>query len=222
MLNSNQNKKEEMENKALIQYVIDQSVKERYEKLFPKEKFSEIPGNQPRFSPIWLVKMAAALTLIIVATFLIVKNINENSLNNMADRYLASTIILSDQNVMRKDVATHSEILIEATKYFTERQYDKAIESYQKISVDSNFTATDEFYLAVSYVKSNKKYEKLALNLFDHIENSSSFVLEINWFKAICYLKLGQNQKAKLQLQKVVEAGDYKKSEAMKLLEKLD
>ncbi|WP_157208281.1 tetratricopeptide repeat protein [Mariniflexile maritimum] len=98
--------------------------------------------------------------------------------------------------------------------------YEKAIQLFTNL-----FTATKEpyylFYKANALLKLEKANEAVPL-LLEHLKTKDTLTEKSTWYLALAYLKLNDAANAKMTLKKVISEGNYKTSEAKKLLKALE
>jgi FimV-like protein len=73
------------------------------------------------------------------------------------------------------------------------------------------------FYKANALLKLERAKEAVPL-LLEHLKTKDSLTEKTNWYLALAYLKLEDKAKAEKILEKVIADGNYKASEAQKLL----
>ncbi|WP_047414259.1 tol-pal system YbgF family protein [Cellulophaga sp. Hel_I_12] len=73
------------------------------------------------------------------------------------------------------------------------------------------------FYKANALLKLERANEAVPL-LLEHLKTKDTLTEKTNWYLALAYLKLEDKKNAKIVLEKVIEEGKYKTSEAQKLL----
>ncbi len=78
-----------------------------------------------------------------------------------------------------------------------------------------------DFYLGHAYL--NNGNSQKAIPYFENVINDKGeFASEAMWYTALAYLKLKEEEKAKLFLKNAIENGGYKKAEAEVLLKKIE
>jgi tetratricopeptide (TPR) repeat protein len=94
--------------------------------------------------------------------------------------------------------------------------YNKAISLFSNL-----YLTTQEpyylFYKANALLKLERAKEAVPL-LLEHLKTKDSLTEKTNWYLALAYLKLEDKAKAEKILEKVIADGNYKASEAQKLL----
>tara|TARA_R110000868_G_scaffold373423_1_gene637516 strand:- start:8383 stop:9111 length:729 start_codon:yes stop_codon:yes gene_type:complete len=95
-------------------------------------------------------------------------------------------------------------------------EYDKAIALFSEL-----YTTTKEpyylFYKANALLKLEKANEAVPL-LLEHLQTKDTLTEKTNWYLALAYLKLNDKPNARITLEKVIADGNYKSTEAQKLL----
>lgn len=98
--------------------------------------------------------------------------------------------------------------------------YAKAVQLFTNL-----YATTKEpyylFYKANALLKLEKADEALPL-LQEHLKTKDTLTEKTNWYMALAYLKLEDEENAKKLLQKVIAEGTYKTKEAKKLLKEFE
>ncbi|MCW5516891.1 tetratricopeptide repeat protein [Muriicola sp. Z0-33] len=98
-------------------------------------------------------------------------------------------------------------------------EFEKAINLFEELSVPDKKDYLD-FYLGQSFLQLEKT-DKAAQSFLLAIKSNSEFVSESRWYLALTYLKMEDTIKAKLTLEELIEAGDFRKEAAEQLLSEL-
>ena len=207
---------EEKGNKEIVNYLVEASLRQRYEKLHPRNSYT-FQGNRYRQT----ILSIAAIFLIVVSAVFIRHNLQSNNLNELADTYIKETTILGNQNTMRKDLSTNDELRIQANTYFVEEKFNLTIKTYLALQKKSPLTSTDKFYLATAYIKNDDNDAVEALKYFNQIEKDSPFQTEILWLSSLCYLKTGDYKQAKIRLNDLQSKTSYKTKEVTEILNRI-
>ena len=114
--------------------------------------------------------------------------------------------------------------LAEASKYYQQKDFAQALPIFESVQSDLK-DAKLQLMMGVTYLELNQ-FEK-AQNSFSQIitEKDPTFQYHGLWYSALTYLKSGDIEKAKSQLQNLLSAnnvnGVYKQTEAKIILEKV-
>ncbi len=162
----------------------------------------------------------AAILLFVSGAFLFVTNLQSSSPQQMAMSLAKETTILGNQDIMRKDGKLSLKLRLEANTAFINQKYEEAIQNYVKLEATGDVKDIDYFYLGVSYLKLGKNHAVDALKAFDKLKADSRMVHEIKWFKALALTINGNYPSAKILLEEIIYANNYKSSEAKILLSK--
>jgi tetratricopeptide (TPR) repeat protein len=162
----------------------------------------------------------AAMLIVVSGSFLLVTKLQSNGPQQMAMSMAKETMILGNQDIMRKDGKLSLKMRLEANTAFINQKYDEAIQHYVKLEATGDVKDIDYFYLGVSYLKLDKNHTVEALKAFDQLKKDSRIARESKWFKALALTMNGNYPNAKLLLQEIIAANDYKSSEAKTLLSK--
>lgn len=217
MLLFNSNQQSEADHKLIISYLVEEKIKDNYKQLMP---FENNTSRKNIISIRFIVKIAAIFIFAVLATTFIFQLSKPNS-KEMAAKFLSETKILGNQQFMRKNLDQNEELLIKANLEFVKANYEKVIEYYLLISQSYNLIDDDYFYLGISFLKAKNSNPQKALECFDSIKNFALYENEILWFKSLAYLELNQNDEAIAELNQLINNNNYKKNEAIKLLNAL-
>ena len=120
----------------------------------------------------------------------------------------------------QRSVSSDMGILQEANRYFIHGEYDKAIVLYDKAIKDKDDKFVFQFYKA-STLQNLEKYEEAIpeyANVISHGDNM--FVDEAEWYRALCYIRLGETDEARKQLMGIIRKNGYYASSAKAVLRK--
>ncbi len=120
-----------------------------------------------------------------------------------------------------RSVTSEMNILNEANNYFINLDYKKAIELYDKALKTESEKYVFHFYKGASLQNLNNFKEAIPeyTEVINHGNNL--FIEEAEWNKSLCYLKLGEIDKAKQQLTAIVSRNGYYENDAKAVLKKL-
>jgi len=136
----------------------------------------------------WQFAAASAAILILLGSILLTNQRIPKAENLFNNYYHAETSILitrSSNIEIDNDVRT-------ALQFYTNAEYQKAID----ILVNNQENVISKFYLGLSLIETNKFEEAKASfqAVLDH--NDNLFIEQAEWYKALCLLKLENNNEA--------------------------
>jgi len=159
----------------------------------------------------WRAGVAVAVILV---TFAGLMGRNMDFSNTVDDYFQAP------QWAPQRSVSSDMGILQEANSFFVNGEYDKALVLYDKAISDKDEKFVFQFYKA-STLQSLEKYEEAIPEYADVISHGDNmFVEEAEWFRALCYFKLGKTEEARTQLAAIVNRKGYFASDARAVLRK--
>lgn len=163
---------------------------------------------------IYLVAASVALVFTAYSLFFTVKTTpNELYAVYIHQNEIYSTISRGDGDLV--------ENLIEAETYFKEKKYGKALPIFIKELPNNKNTASIYLYTAICQIELNKFTEaETTLNALissDLIDAQKGY-----WYKSLLFIKSKQIEKAKKQLEFIIENNYFKHKKAKELLTKLD
>jgi hypothetical protein len=178
-----------------------------------KEIKSIVPDTKTYKMQWWKAGVAIAILLFAFAGLL--KN-EFGSAGQLYDNYYQSPE-WSPQRSVSADV----DFLQQANLYFTNGEYKKAITLYDQAIKESNEKFVYHFYKAAS-LQNLEKYEE-AIPEYNRVitQSDNIFIEEAEWYKSLCYIKLGSKQKAKDQLLAIIERKGYYEKNAKTVLRRL-
>jgi len=171
-------------------------------------------------SPIrtWLL-VAASLLLPVLLYFWLWRP-SEPTASQLADVFLSQEKIPEPQT--RKGDIEVEALAQQATEAYNENKYDQAIALWKQLEARNSMASDDYFFKAISHLRL-EQLEK-AIADFQRIRSMSAenpkFQQETTWMLALSYLKAGQTEAAKAELQQVVRDG-WRAEKARQLLELL-
>ncbi|MEE9363492.1 MAG: CDC27 family protein [Cellulophaga sp.] len=164
----------------------------------------------------WLI--AASIALLLGLSYFI--NIN----NKVTGNELFASYFVPYRNVIAP-LERGSETIQQSEQFLAFMAYEKgeyknAIALFTKL-----YTTTKEpyylFYKANALLKLERANEAIPL-LLKHLKTKDTLTDRTNWYLALAYLKIKENQKAKEILNVVISKGAYKNKEAKLLLKKIE
>lgn len=174
-----------------------------------KEKSTTITWIKP------LIAIAAVFVILISINFMLNSSINETK--------LFATYFEPAKNVSAPIVRStdHETILNNAFIAYDEQNYKQAIALFES-SYQTSKQSELLFYEGNSLLalgNTNKAIDKFK----EHLKYSDVLTNRSHWYLALAYLKTKQTDKAKHELNALLDSGEtFKKAEATSLLKKLD
>ncbi len=106
--------------------------------------------------------------------------------------------------------------LMQALQKYNHKDYKGAIEVFE-----NNNSVMAKFYLALSYMETNRLDE--AVNLLKSIieDNGNLFVDQAEWYLGLCYLKLNETAKALIQFSKISHSNSTYKIKSEEILKNI-
>jgi tetratricopeptide (TPR) repeat protein len=167
--------------------------------------------------PSWVSKFLIAASITLIFSVGIFYVFNKNTLNNQE---VFAANFEPYPNVMHPVVRgdENSSEIEKAFVFYENENYAAFIEALES----SHFKNNDyNFYLANAYL-ATKNTDKAILLLENYLENPNpKYKTDAHWYLGIAYFKI-EDIKAKVYLQKVINAEDFHLEEAIKLLAYLD
>ncbi|MEM9545648.1 MAG: hypothetical protein AAGA77_06730 [Bacteroidota bacterium] len=204
---------------AAVQYNVEKQLREKYSTILEKRK-THTSSKSHIIKLKTLLNVAAIVVSVLGSIFLIQYALSPVNPKSMAERYLEQTKVLGNPDITRKGATTAVELQINANEAFVKEQYSLAAQYYEKYRSDNAFSALDQFYLGVSYLKTGE-LEK-AISLFIEINsNDNEQIEEVDWFLSLTYILSNQNESAKPILEKIITKNSYKVEKAKDLLNAL-
>lgn len=201
--------------KSIVEYYTERDLRKKYNQQLLSEHNVERSKISKKSTKPYLI--AASIAFFLLVGFLV--HIQMNSAGQLTKEYIASTNVLGNQDVSRKDVSLVEKLRQEANQAFTNKNYEKSIERYELLLSSGNVAAIDKFYLAIAYLRMDRP-EK-ALTLLEPLKNETAHSQEVEWFLALTHIVLKENNLAKPYLKKIIDNKQYMHREALKLLNKV-
>ncbi len=182
------------------------------EDLESREIRSIVPDTSTRYASWWRAGVAVAIVLIAFAGLLGRETANSN--HTYEDYFQAP------QWAPERTVASYLGILQQANNFFAEGAYDKALILYDRAIKENDEKFVFQFYKA-STLQNMGKYEE-AIPAYSQVINHGDniFVEEAEWYKALCYIKLGEKDDARKQLNAIINRNGYYATDAKTVLRK--
>jgi len=160
----------------------------------------------------WKLYMGiAASLLLLIASIYIFTN------NTVSNKELSTAYFEPYPNLVttRSNTVANFEKAMES---YSNGNYKKAIQTFDKISKNEHIYNDVLFYKAISYLALNKPTETILL--FEQLNGVEKYNEQLTWYLAISYLKLNDAENARKQFLKI-KKNNYKFTQAQDLLEQL-
>ena len=120
-----------------------------------------------------------------------------------------------------RSLSSEVSILQSANISYLEADYDNVIDVLSQVSDSETDYAVFDFYRAASF-QNLENYKSAAENYTKVIENGDNlYVEEAEWYRSLCYLKLGEMDKAKNELLAVIERKGHFENDAKAVIRRL-
>ncbi|HDR50260.1 MAG TPA: hypothetical protein ENN90_01370 [Mariniphaga anaerophila] len=121
----------------------------------------------------------------------------------------------------QRSVTADLNVLQQANGYFTAGEYDKALLLYEKAIGENDEKFVFQFYKAAT-LQNLEKYEEAIPEYSQVITHGDNmFVEEAQWYRALCYLKLGKKDVAREQLVAIMDKNGFYKNDAKAIIRKM-
>ncbi len=196
--------------KKVVTYEDDLSFRKLISDLEKKSK----GATQKRSYTKWLV--AASIALLLGLTYFI------NTNNKATGNELFASYFVPYRNVVHPIVRSNEQQDIKAMAFiaYERGEYKKAITLFTNL-----YITTEEpyylFYKANALLKLEKADEAIPL-LLKHLKTKDTLTDKTNWYLALAYLKIEDDQKAKKLLNVIITKELYKTKEAQQLLKEIE
>jgi tetratricopeptide (TPR) repeat protein len=177
-----------------------------------KEIRSLIPETSRISQSHWLRAGVAVAVIVVAFAGLLGRNM---IFSHTVDNYFQAP-----QWAPQRSVSSDMGILQEANSFFVNGEYDKALVLYDKAIGDKDEKFVFQFYKA-STLHNLEKFEEAIPEYTDVISHGDNmFVEEAEWFRALCYFKLGKAEEARSQLTAIINRNGYFARDARAVLRK--
>jgi len=217
LYDTNPNFKQEVDFLKTVRTVTETEDDAQFKKQLESYESEYIPEEKST-TKTWLKPLIAAAGLI-----LIMFSINFFMTSNSNEEKLFSTYFEPSKNVTSPIVrsADHETILNNAFIAYDEQNYKQAIALFES-SYQTSKQSELLFYEGNSLLALGDT--NLAIEKFkEHLKYSDILTHRSHWYLALAYLKIKQTDKAKHELNALLDSGEtFKKAEATSLLKKLN
>jgi tetratricopeptide (TPR) repeat protein len=202
--------------KDIVTYLVKENLRKRYGILLKDNHAIERKKSTiGRFNHVY---WRAAILLLMTASFLFVSQLKSDSPHQMAMDMAKETMIIGNQEIMRKDGTLSLKIRLEANAAFINQKYEEAILMYKKLEATGSATDIDYFYQGIAQLKQHKPQTTEAIKMFNQIHDVEQLKYEIDWFTALAFAMEGRYAESSHALNRVIANKKYKVREAKKLL----
>ncbi len=188
-----------------------------------REFFSGEKTNKPRkilnSGTIAWWKWAAGILLFMSATMVFLLNRSPKN-TDRGDVFAQYCEPYPAYGLLRADAVSDS-ILMKAVTYYHKKEFGRALDFFQQsLSNDENTDILSIFYAGICHLYLDQEEE--ALGAFQKVvkQNNNLFVEQSKWYMAMCYIKFGDEEKAKTILKELKGTSQERKAE--ELLQSLD
>lgn len=178
-----------------------------------KELKSIVPD--PKVQKLQWWKIGAAVVVVMFAFAGLLKN-EIGSSSNIYDSFYQSP-----EWSPQRSVTADLSYLKEANIHFVNGEYEKAIPLYNEAISKTREKYVYHFYKGAS-LQNLEKFEQAIpeySKVIDHGDNM--FIEEAEWYKSLCYIKLGEKDKAKKQLLAIIDRKGFYEQDAKAVLRKI-
>jgi tetratricopeptide (TPR) repeat protein len=202
-------------NKAIVEkdvFSLRNKLTQVKQDLESKEIRSIIPDTNIHYAQWWRAGVAVAVILIAFA------GLFGDNLGKSSQTY--HSYFQAPQWTPQRTVASDMGVLQRANAYFLNGEYDKALVLYDQAIQEKDEKFVFQFYKA-STLQNLEKFEEAIpeyASVIDHGDNI--FVEEAEWYKALCYIKMGETEEARNQLLAIISHNGYYAGDAKAVLRK--
>ena len=174
-----------------------------------KEIKSFIPDTKVQHIHWW--RAGVAVVVLLVAFTGLLRNNSEN---------IYSKYYQAPEWAPQRSVAADLGILQKANSYFVNGEYEEALVLYDKAIKENDEKFVFQFYKAASLQNMERFDEAIPeySRVIKHGDNM--FVEEAEWYRALCYVKLGKKDSAREQLLAIINRNGYYATDAKAVLRK--
>jgi TolA-binding protein len=189
-----------------------------------RNKMRVIAADHARKKPstirISVAKYAAAITLFILAGSAIWLTSGKLSNEEIFERYY-SVVPVASESASRSLSSSPDNAYMHAVNEYKKGDYDKAISLLLQFTTNEQTNPELFMMLGNSYVET-EQFTEAGVNyrkVIDH--NDNLYIEDANWMLALCYLRTGDNEKARTQLSMIASSDSRHSRNAAKALRKL-
>ncbi len=218
-------KGEELETftKKFLKAKFDRDRKRRWSKILEEKHGIAPPGDKQhkrkvRTFYLWLGTAAAiALLFLMYITYL---QTEKYSYQELAGNYLEQSFFQNKE--LSKGDLDIGQLTIDATAAYNRKEFDRAIDNYEKVIALGAGESEDFFFLGLSYLYTQNQLRAIEiLSSLKENEKTGKFENETTWFLALAYLQNKEPEKAKPLLLEIKNS-EWNNQAAKELLELLE
>lgn len=164
------------------------------------------------FSKYWSIAAALLIVALVAVYFLV-----PQKAGGANELYTAYFVPYDDVMTVREE---SNALLTEAIHFYNNKEYTAAAERFQNYVTENQNDLNAQFYLGLSLIESGKVNDGIdALGLV--ITGKGLLKEQAEWYRALGYLKLGDIESCKKQLEEINREGHDYQSKAVSLLSDL-
>jgi len=120
-----------------------------------------------------------------------------------------------------RSVNSDITVLQQANSAYLKEDYAKVVQTLNQASVVNIDNPVFDFYKAASLQKLDKYSEAIAGYTKVINDGDNLFIEEAEWYRSLCYVKLGEKEKAKVELLAVIERKNIYENQAKAVIRRL-
>lgn len=172
-------------------------------------------------SSFFWVKIAASVSLVILAIFGINYSSEEGTLQQLATSQLATPYASPD--ILRDSQDQIDKLWSKAARQYKEKNYGDCIQTLTQIDQLDDDDPTSLFYLGLSNLYLEPKNLDAGIAYLEQVEQTQHLLGErASWYLGLAYLLKSQNDLAKKKFEKTIKLGGFKSREAQELVDRLE
>jgi len=120
-----------------------------------------------------------------------------------------------------RSVSSEITLLQQANIAYLNADYKKVVQILNQLPASNYENPVSDFYLAASLQQLNKFEDAITAYSSVIKQGDNLFIEEAQWYRSLCYLKLGDEKKAKVELLAVIERKGHFEDQAKAVMRRL-
>ncbi len=202
---------------ALINAKFDKERQKALEETLAKKGIHRKPPKENRRNIFRLVAVAASLLLLLSVGWFWFSN-SSTTVQQLADQHLSTPFALIEANTRGEQ--SIEKLRGKALEAYHQQNYTQAIVYLQQITTEQAAKVDDLFQMGLCHIYKNPPAYQNAIVSFEQAQllDKNAFQDEMNWYMALCHIKLDQKKQAKIFLEEVINSPSSRQQEAAKTL----
>jgi tetratricopeptide (TPR) repeat protein len=167
-----------------------------------------------------IISLFSSLAAAVVIAIFVLKPILSPSVLDTNSLYISYSDFNNLPSFTERGIDDTNNLLVDGEKFFKQKKYKEAVVTFEEFLKENKSESGAYIYSALAQAEL-KNFDE-AIEILDTLKKSDLIDAEkAYWYKSLVYLKSNQTEKAKKELQYIIDNSLFNKQKATELLDKL-